>query len=82
MIMTKQKNRLESKDAHRTIKGILIGVILEIAAIALLSDISETKAAIKAGAGSVAVDNLISEERAEYMLLFGHGEQYDEEDMQ
>ena len=85
MIMIDQRKRspFSGKDAHKTAKGVLMGFILAICLIAALSEIRELKAAIRADSVVGATfDNLMSTERAEYMVLFEHGQTFTEFDME
>ena len=83
MIMIDQRKRTAKDNAHKTAKGVLMGFILAVALIAALSEIREPKAAVLANSVVGATfDNLMSTERAEYMVLFEHGQTFEEWDMQ
>lgn len=83
MIMIDQRKRIRKPDAHKTIKGVLMGFILAVCLIAAISEIREPKAAIRADSVVGATfDNLMSTERAEYMAVFEHGQTFEEWDMQ
>jgi len=76
-----RQRKFDARKSNGNTKAILFSVItlmLMILSIYLLSAASASYDSIVSG----YADNLMSTERAEYMMLFEHGQTFDEGDMQ
>lgn len=61
---------------------LILAVIMAIGAGAMLAAQVKAEPVPECSVTGVTTDNLMSSERAEFMMLFEHGEQFDETDMQ
>jgi hypothetical protein len=80
MIMIDQRHRPTHRECHNTLKSVLVGLILIIGVVAAISQASAT--ITPCSITGATFDNLMSPERAEFMVLYEHNETHDDFDME
>jgi hypothetical protein len=81
MIGIDQKHRPTHRECHNTLKAVLIGLIL---IIGIVAGFSHASAALVAPCSIVGAttDDLMSPERAQFMVLYEHNEVIEDWDLQ
>jgi len=87
MINIDQKHRFKEIDAQVAVDkfmvNAMIGFLIFAAVVLMFSVLHAANAApVEHSVVGATTDNLMSPERAEFMVLFEHGEEFTEEDMQ
>jgi hypothetical protein len=77
--MIDQRHRPTHRECHNTLKAVLVGLILIICVVAAISQASAHAPCSITGA---TFDNLMSPERAQFMVLYEHNETHDDFDME